>query len=114
MNQALSLELPIYYRALFIHSSCVSGFGYCFSHVKPRRLIEELKRREAALLQRQRMIAALDLALHVLRTKSPEEAVDITDSLAVTSLFNIGDHIVFDTEQRCLIFDLHDSAHIGR
>jgi DNA-binding response OmpR family regulator len=74
------------------------------------RLIEELKRREAALLQRQRMIAALDSALHVLRNESAEEAADITDSLAVTSPYNIGNHIVFDPDERCLIFNLHNSS----
>jgi DNA-binding response OmpR family regulator len=77
--------------------------------LRTERLIEELKRREAVLLQRQRMIAALDSALHVLRTESSSEAVaDISGSLVKSSSFNIGDHILFDTEQRCLIFELHD------
>jgi DNA-binding response OmpR family regulator len=72
------------------------------------RLIEELKRREEVLIQRQRMIAALDSALKVLRTESPDEVSKIPDSMVQTSPFRIGEHILFDPEQRCLIFDLHD------
>jgi DNA-binding response OmpR family regulator len=73
-------------------------------------LIDELKRREAALLQRQRMITALDSALQVLRSNSSEEPPDIAGSIAETSHFYIGDHILFDSEQRCLIIDLHNPA----
>ena len=72
------------------------------------KLIDELKRREAVLIQRQRMIAALDSALRVLRTESPDEVDVITKSMAGTPPFRISDHILFDPEQRCLIFDFHD------
>jgi DNA-binding response OmpR family regulator len=72
------------------------------------KLIDELKKREAVLLQRQRMIAALDSALRVLRTESSEEALEFSETIAETSSFSIGNHIHFDPDQRCLIFNLHD------
>lgn len=73
------------------------------------RLIEQL-RRQAEHAERQRMISALDSALHMFQEDGLRDGSEGSASPQAPSTFAISKDLVFDPEEQCLVFNTKDST----